>query len=392
MSLRVLEERLVRSGTLPDLGLGPEAQARCEGLFSETFLRLHAICEVYAARVAYDLAGDLGWHPRLRAGATLEACLEGLHAQSRLPAAWMLDFMAEEGILRREGDRYILDAAPDFDTAQLREAAEAASPGSGVNLDLLDSIRRLVPPFFREGRPGEALLFDLSTLPLWLSYFSNANPEYRPNNVFASLALRDDLAEGARILELGAGAGSFAELVAAEGAREGWLPRIAEYRFTDVTPTFLRKAQRELKGRAPGLPLAFQSFDLNRPFTEQGLEPGTFDAIVGINVVHVARDLGEVLRNLRALLAPGGRLILGECLKPDLAKPIYLEFFFKFVKSFNEVRLDPDLRPAAGFLTPEAWEKALLRSGFAMVRRYPDTRALMQVFPTFYVGALSAQA
>ncbi|MFN8011015.1 MAG: class I SAM-dependent methyltransferase [Holophagaceae bacterium] len=392
MSLRALEERIARSGTLPDLGLGPEAQARCEGLFSRPFILLHAACELYAARVAYDLAGDLGWHPRLRAGAGLEALLEGLHAQSRPPAAWMLDFMADEGLLRREGDRYHLAAEPDFGTGELRAAAEAAAPGCGVNFDLLDTIRRQVPPFFREGRPGEGLLFDLSTLPLWLAYFSNANPEYLPNNVFAALALKDGLPEGARVLELGAGAGSFAELTASEGAREGWLGRVADYRFTDVTPTFLRKAQRELRGRAPGLPLSFQAFDLNRPFTEQGLEPGAFDAILGINVVHVATDLLGALEGLRALLAPGGRLVLGECLKPDLAKPIYLEFFFKFVRSFNDVALDPDYRPAAGFLTPEAWEKALRRAGFASVRRYPDTRALMAAFPTFYVGALSAGA
>lgn len=390
MSLRALEERLAGWGALPDLGLGPRAQARGQALFARPFMTLHAACELYAARVAFDLAGDLGWHPALRAGAPLEDCLAGLHPQSRGPAAWMLDFMAEEGLLRRDGDRFHLDAEPDFGTAELRAAAEAATPGCGYNLDLLDAIRRLVPPFFREGKPGEGLLFDLSTLPLWLAYFSNANPEYFPNNAFALLALEDGLPEGARVLELGAGAGSFAELVAAEGAREGWLGRIADYRFTDVVPTFLRKAQRELRDRAPGLPLSFQALDLNRPFGDQGLAPGSFDAVVGINVVHVATDLGEALRGLRALLAPGGRLVLGECLKPDLSKPIYLEFFFKFVKSFNEGVLDPESRPAAGFLTPEAWEKALRRAGFASLRRFPDTRALMEAFPTFYVGALSA--
>ncbi len=390
--MRALEERIARSGTLPDLGLGPAAQARCEGIFAAPFITLHAACELYAARVAHDLAGDLGWHARLRRGATLEDCLEGLHPQSRGPGAWMLEFMADEGVLRREGTRFRLEGEPGFTAAELRGAAEAAAPGHGVNFDLLDTIRRQSPPFFLEGRPGEGLLFDLATLPLWLAYFSNANPEYFPNNAFAAVALADGLPRGARILELGAGAGSFAEHVAAEGAREGWLDRIAEYRFTDITPTFLRRAQRELHGRAPGLPLAFQPLDLNRDLGAQGLSPGSFDAIVGINVVHVATDLLGVLGSLRALLVPGGRLVLGECLKPDLAKPIYLEFFFKFVKSFNDVALDPDFRPAAGFLTPEAWERALFRAGFASVRRYPDTRALMAAFPTFYVGALSAGA
>jgi SAM-dependent methyltransferase len=132
--------------------------------------------------------------------------------------------------------------------------------------------------------------------------------------------------------------------------------------------------------------------DLNRPLQDQGLMPGSLDAVAAVNVVHVARDLGAVLRGIRGLLAPGGRLVLAECLKPDLAKPIHLEFFFKFVKGFTEVDLDPDFRPSAGFLTPEAWERALLASGFRSVRRVPDTRRILRTFPTFYVGALSAEA
>jgi len=390
--VKEIEVRLARCGDLPDLGLGAWAQDRCREIFSRPFRTLHAACELYAARVAYDLAGDLGWHGKLRAGATLEACLAGLHPQARIPAEWMLLFLVEEDLLRREGLSFHLEGEPAYSLADLRAAAEEACPGHGVNLDLLDSIRRQILPFFTEGRPGEQLLFDLTTLPQWLSFFSNRNPEYLPNNLFALLALRDGLPPGARVLELGAGAGSFAELLAEEAAREGWLDRIPDYRFTDVPPTFMPKAQAEVTARAPGLPLSYQTVDLNRPFEEQGLTPGCLDAIVGVNVVHVAHDLLDTLRRLRVLLAPGGRLIIGECMKPDLAKPIYLEFFFKFVKSFTDVKVDPEYRPVGGFLTPEAWDKALRHAGFRNVRRYPDTRALMQAYPTFYVGALNAEA
>jgi len=373
-------------GTLPDMGLGPVLQARCAEVFSAATLRLHLACELYAARVAFDLAGDLGWHGRLRAGATLDECLAGLHPQSRIPGAWMLEFLLHANWLEVREGRYRLIHEPTFSAADIRAVAEADSPDQGVNFDLLDAVRRQIPPFFTEGRPGEQLLFDLGTLPLWLAYFSNRNQEYLPNNLFALFALEDGLPEGARVLEIGAGAGSFAELLSGEA----WRSRIAEYRFTDVSPTFLRKAQRELAARAPGLPFAFQSFDVNQPFEAQGLTAGGFDAIVGINVLHVARNLPEALGRLRTLLAPGGRLVIGECLKPDLATPIYLEFFFKFIRSFTEVDLDPVLRPAPGFLTPEAWEALLANAGFHPVRRYPDTRVMMQSLASFYVGALGA--
>jgi SAM-dependent methyltransferase len=384
---RAIAARHATRGVLPDLGLGAAVQARCAEAFSAATLRLHLACELYAARVAFDLAGDLGWHPLLRAGATLEECLAGLHPQSRVPGQWMLDFLVHSDWLDLREGRYRLIHEPPFTAQDIRAEAEADSPGQSVNFDLLDAVRRQIPPFFREGRPGEQLLFDLGTLPLWLAYFSNRNREYLPNNLFALFALADGLPEGARVLEIGAGAGSFAELLSGEP----WRGRIAEYRFTDVSPTFLRKAGREMAARAPGLPFAFQPFDVNRPFEAQGLPAGGFDAIVGVNVLHVARNLPEALARLRTLLAPGGRLVLGECLKPDLATPIYLEFFFKFIRSFTEVELDPVLRPAPGFLTPEVWEALLAHAGFAEVRRYPDTRVMMRSLASFYVGALAAR-
>jgi hypothetical protein len=112
---------------------------------------------------------------------------------------------------------------------------------------------------------------------------------------------------------------------------------------------------------------------------------------VGINVLHVARDLPATLRQLKEHLAPEGHLILGECIKPDLAKPIYLEFFFQFMSSFLEVETDPVLRPAHGFLTPDIWLRVLEATGFRNVHDIPDLRLLLKRFPAFYVGAFCAQ-
>ena len=56
---------------------------------------------------------------------------------------------------------------------------------------------------------------------------------------------------------------------------------------------------------------------------------------MGINVLHVAQDLEATLDDLRSRLKPSGRLVVGECLKPTLDRPLYLEFFFNFIKSFT---------------------------------------------------------
>lgn len=376
----------------PDLDLlgphGPELSR----LFTRPFLVLSRASDLYTARTCLLLLLDLGWEARLRAGVGLDGLCAGQPEQVRKPLAWMLPFLASERLLQVQAGIYRLEGAPDLDLTGIRAVVEAEAPGHGANFDLLDGVRTHIRPFFTEGRPGEGLLFGLALFPLWLSYFRNENLIYHPNNLLTLLALREDLPEGARVLELGAGAGSFARLVAERGAAEGWLSRIAEYRFTDLAPTFLRRAQRDLGAAAPGLPLTFQALDLNRPLGDQGIGESSLDAIVGVNVLHVAQDLEATLRDLHTRLRPGGRLVIGECLKPDLDTPLYLEFFFSFIRSFTEVRLDPRWRPRHGFLTPEAWDQALVHAGFQDLRHLPPPRPLMDRHPTFTVGALAARA
>jgi len=371
--------------------LGPQGPEIIQ-LFTRPFLRIHRASELYTARICLLLLSDLGWEERLRCGTTLDELCLGLADQVRKPLAWMLPFLAYEGLLTQAGEVYTLEGQADLDLAGIRALMEVEAPGHGVNFDLLDGVRARIRPYFTEGKAGEGLLFDLTLFPLWLSYFRNENLCYYPNNLLTLLALREQLPDGARVLELGAGAGSFAQLVARQGAEDNWLSRIADYRFTDVAPTFLRRAQRELKAAAPGLPLSFQPLDLNRPLGDQGIEPASLDVIVGINVLHVAQNLETTLGDLRSRLRPGGCLVVGECLKPSLERPLYLEFFFNFIKSFTDVALDPRWRPRHGFLTPEAWDVALQHAGFSHLRHTPPPRPLMDRHPNFTVGAITARA
>lgn len=389
---RGLIEYLESTGEPPPLDLlGPHGKDLVNILARPAAL-LHRASEIYTIRTVLLLLMDLGWEPRLRAGTTVEALCEGLPDQARIPMGWMLSFLADRGHLAHRDGVFRLEGQPDLDLLSIRAFIETEAPGHGVNFDLLDGVRSHIPPFFTEGKAGETLLFDLALYPLWLAYFRNENLAYYPNNLLTCIALREGLEPGSRVLELGAGAGSFAQLVAQRGAQEGWLDRIAEYRFTDVAPYFLRRAQRELRSATPGLPLTFQPLDLNRPLGDQGIEPRSLDAIVGINVVHVAQDLAAVLEDLRSRLKPGGRLVIGECVKPDLDRPLYLEFFFKFIRSFTQVRLDADWRPVHGFLTPEAWVKALRHAGFNEVNLTPPPRPLLDRHPQFNAAGITAWA
>ncbi|MBI4914102.1 MAG: class I SAM-dependent methyltransferase [Acidobacteria bacterium] len=354
------------------------------------FLAVQAALRVYTARSSLLLLGELGLESRLRQGCTLEELLEGLPGQARFPLGWMLPFLADEGQLEVAEGRYTLRGTPELTLEDVRAFAEREAPGNLVGFKLLDAIRQRIHPFFTEGRNGESLLFDLSVFPVWLEYFGDENLTYHQNNLVTLHALREGLPPGARVLELGGGSGSFTTLFARDAAARETLGEIAEYRFTDLAPAFLRRAQRELGVRAPGLPLSFGILDINRPLAAQGLGDARYDAIVAVNVLHVAKDLVPALRELRTLLAPGGRLVLGECLKPELLRPIYTEFFFQFMSGYTQVNLDPVLRPVHGFLTGDAWEANLRAAGFSAVAHKPDTRVIQRQFPSFYVGALAA--
>lgn len=369
-----------------------EAWSQLREGFSRPFLALHLAAELYTARVALALALDLGWEARLREGTDAEAILAGLPEQCRIPVTWMLGFLLDQGLLARTERGVRLAGEPQTDLAEIRAFAADEAGAGMATFDLLDHVREVIPPFFTQGKPGEPLLFDLTTFPLWLAYFRNDNPIYRPNNLLPVMALRDRLPVGARVLEIGAGSGSFLRLLHEDGKAKGYLPRIASYRFTDVAQAFLRRAQRELVAEMPELALSFGTFNLNGDFAAQGVEEGGFDAIVGVNVLHVAKDLPGVLADLRRALRPGGILAFGECLKPSLDEPIYLEFLFNFMDSFRGVTLDSVMRPMHGFLTPELWEALLARAGFREIRIYPDIRAIMDTVPDFFVGGFGALA
>lgn len=354
------------------------------------FLAVQTALKMYTARSSLQLLLELGFEARLRDGTTLEELLRGLAPQARFPLGWMLPFLAEEGLLAERGSRFVLEGSPDLALAPIRAFAEAEAPGNQIGFDLMDAVRSRIHPFFTEGRNGESLLFDLAVFPVWLDYFRDRGLTYHQNNLMALHVLRDGLPPAARILEVGGGTGSFAALFAGDAAERGTLGGVAEYRFTDLAPAFLRRAQRELAARCPGLPLAFSALDVNRPFADQGLGEARFDAIVGVNVLHVARQLVPALRGLRGLLAPGGRLVAGECLKPELRRPIFTEFFFQFMSGYTQVELDPELRPVHGFLTGGAWEANLRAAGFTRIEHRPDSRPIQRTFPHFYVGALVA--
>ena len=157
---------------------------------------------------------------------------------------------------------------------------------------------------------------------------------------------------GLRILEIGAGTGGLASQV---------LPLLERglhsYVFSDVSAAFFPSARQKL---AAFPEVEFKNFDLEKSGAEQGFEPGSFDIIVGTNVVHAVSDVRGALGHINDLLAPGGSLLFVDVATPHL----WLNAVFGLTSGWWRFT-DRDLRPKHPLLERSQWEKVLRESGFS---------------------------
>lgn len=293
--------------------------------------------------------------------------------------AWMGRFRQGAGSIER----------PPLD--RLRAAGVAIDCGNSRSAALLEAAAAAHPPVARGEATGEDLLLGPATVPLWLDYFDNANPLYAANNRVAAIAARDRLAGrgNLRILELGAGAGSATEALLEELDARGGGGGIERYVVTEPSAFFRRRGQRRLAVRWPVL--TFKSLDIDRPWSDQGLSDCRFDLVFAVNVLHVATDLAFTLAEIKASLDPGGWLVAGECLRPFAAHPVWIEYIFRLLESFNRQHPAEEGMTDIGFLTAEAWSLLVQRAGFADIQIVPDHRRIRTILPQFLVGAVCAQ-
>jgi SAM-dependent methyltransferase len=255
---------------------------------------------------------------------------------------------------------------------------------------MADTVAQEYPAFLRGERTGEDILFSPAHLRLWVAFFSNDNGLYVVNNLVGAVAVEQWMPPApVAVLESG-GLGSAAAALLERLRTEGRWERLSRYRFTELVPAFLRRGQHALQTGFPDAPLTFAPLDMNRPFLEQGVGPGTQSLVYGVNTIHVARDLSATLRQIFEALAPGGRLVMSECVRTTTGQAISIEFIFNLMETFRAPVLHPIHRPTGGFLTPEQWQGALEGAGFVDVRMLPDVTRIRDRFPAFRVAAIGA--
>jgi SAM-dependent methyltransferase len=376
----------------------PDPEIRA--LFTREFILCSEEFDRFTVDMLLNLIAELDLTELLSRGTTVREVLasRGWAPRAEIPLTWFFRKLAAEQHLDVQGsgrDAVFRARGPlpvgDPDRAEAR--ARALDPRSAPPFSVVRAMLEHVPAFLRGELSGEEVLFSPSKLPLWFDYFSNDNLLYQINNRLGAEAVARALPVGrpATVVEIGGGSGSAALAVAERLARDAALPRIGRYVFTEIVPTFLRRAERNLRARCPGLPAEFRRLDMDRDFAAQELEPGSADVVYAVNTIHIAKNLAATLGRVRETLRPGGVAVFSECVRPFEGQPIYVEFVFNFLENFTGVATDPATRPNHGFLTPESWRRSLAAAGFERPEILPDVETLAQHYEAFFVAAVSAR-
>ncbi|EGE80204.2 polyketide synthase, variant 2 [Blastomyces dermatitidis ATCC 18188] len=196
-------------------------------------------------------------------------------------------------------------------------------------------------------------------------------------NVDAYLSLLGDNYSDLEILEIGAGTGSFARLLlgilAPRSGNESTdsTNTVAQYTFTDISPSFFSKAKENLSEWADLL--TFEKLDIERDPTTQGFSAKKYDMIIAHNVLHATPELGKSLENTQRLLKPGGKLVVHEVVRPDIVWPSLIFGLLSGWWLSNEPN-----REWCPLITLPEWDALLRQRGFSGVEieipnsRYPE--------------------
>ncbi len=302
------------------------------------------------ARTLFDMAAAAGERFAVGERVSSERLLTALEiaAPQRRLLARILDILAEDGVLERDAEGWLVRRLPSDPVAPSEPASRGEQALTERCLARIDEVLTgRVDPLtllFPAGDQREvaALYRDTPTARVIHTLVERT--------VAASI---DRLPPGRRlrILEVGAGTGATTSHVV-----PGLPKHRVHYRFTDQSAAFTVRAAE----RFAAYPwFETQVLDLERDPLDQGLAEASHDLILATNVIHATRDLHESLVHLRRLLAPGGLLVAVEGVAPTR----WIDVTFGLTAGWHRF-VDVERRPRHPLASAEAWTEVLAAAGF----------------------------
>ncbi|CAJ2512279.1 Uu.00g052940.m01.CDS01 [Anthostomella pinea] len=158
-----------------------------------------------------------------------------------------------------------------------------------------------------------------------------------------------------KLLEIGAGTGS-ASLPILQALQSSSKVLASSYDFTDISPGFFPAAQELLADFANIV--QYKTLNIEDGPEANGFKPHSYDVVIASNVIHATSRIDVVLDNARALLRPGGKLILMELTEN---RPYYNFVFGAFAGWWAGYDEGRKLSP---LLSRPEWVQRLQKAGF----------------------------
>ena len=294
---------------------------------------------------------------------------EGLCARLGIAAGYVplmrrwLTHLAAEGLLRADGDVYVADEAlPAPDLEAVTRESDATLARYREFSDYVQSCGPRLAAVLTGRESALDTLFPGGSFALAEGLYQTSAVSRYLNAIVSAVVdaatrvgtQRDEL----RVLEIGAGTGGTTSAILPVLPRER-----TTYVFSDVSDLFLGEA----RAKFAAYPFVrYARLDMEQDPAAQGYAPGSFDIVVAANVLHATRDLRQTLARARALVAPGGLLVLSETTTHHRVFDITTGLIEGWELFADDVRGDNPL------VSTEQWLELLAEAGFARVSALPE--------------------
>lgn len=231
---------------------------------------------------------------------------------------------------------------------------------------LVDQCIRALPDILAGKQKATNVIFPESSLKLvgdiyktdriWLAYNKSLG------EILIALIkkrLKQDPEARIRLLEIGAGTGATTEVILKK--LEPYQIHIDEYCYTDISKAFLLHAEGSYMPNTPYL--RTQIFDVEKPIVEQNINLDSYDYVIAANVIHVAKNVRNALRNAKAVLHKHGILLLQEISDRSIFGHITFGLLDGWWRQDDGIRI-----PGCPGLYPEAWREVMEEEGFHSIQ------------------------
>ncbi|OBT54633.1 Type I Iterative Polyketide synthase (PKS) [Pseudogymnoascus sp. 24MN13] len=252
------------------------------------------------------------------------------------------------------GSTYWHKAAPDQITV-LKDKVYAAS----VNGELLCKLGSELVSILRQERTPQDLLVEDGMLNKF--YENSLKLDRSLHQVCGVLKHIVHKNPRAKILEIGAGNGSFTAPILAtlgeDNSDDG--PLALSYDFTDISSGVFESAKEKFKNWKNLV--RYKKLDVEQDPLKQGFDEGSYDVIIACRVLSATKSMQNTMSNVRKLLKPSGKLLMVETTQDQLDT----QFSFSLLPSWW--LSEEEERKFSPSLTVGMWDRCLRETGFSGV-------------------------